>query len=59
MKDRLGRVIYIGKAVNLRSRASSYFNSAAATDRRAHSIEEDGSRASCSYFYSLRWSRFH
>ena len=25
MKDSVGRVIYIGKAVNLRSRASSYF----------------------------------
>ena len=34
MKDRLGRVIYVGKAVNLRSRAGSYFNSAAAGDRR-------------------------
>jgi excinuclease ABC subunit C len=34
MKDRLGRVIYVGKAVNLRSRASSYFNRTAEFDRR-------------------------
>ena len=34
MKDAQGRVIYIGKAVNLRSRAGSYFNKAAAIDRR-------------------------
>lgn len=34
MKDKLGRVIYVGKAVNLRSRAGSYFLAAAATDRR-------------------------
>ncbi len=34
MKDELGRVIYVGKAVNLRSRAGSYFTSAAASDRR-------------------------
>lgn len=34
MKDRLARVIYVGKAVNLRSRAGSYFTAAAATDRR-------------------------
>ena len=34
MKDSLGRVIYIGKAVNLRSRAGSYFLAAAAVDRR-------------------------
>jgi excinuclease ABC subunit C len=34
MKDGLGRVIYVGKAVNLRSRAGSYFTETAALDRR-------------------------
>jgi excinuclease ABC subunit C len=34
MKDAAGRVIYIGKAKNLRSRAGSYFLRAAAEDRR-------------------------
>jgi len=34
MKDAQGRVIYIGKAVNLRSRAASYFTRQAAVDRR-------------------------
>ena len=34
MKDRQGRVIYVGKAKNLRSRAGSYFLKAAAEDRR-------------------------
>jgi len=33
-KDSKGRVIYVGKAKNLRSRASSYFNAEAATDIR-------------------------
>jgi excinuclease ABC subunit C len=34
MKDGAGRVIYVGKAKNLRSRASSYFLKAAEQDRR-------------------------
>jgi excinuclease ABC subunit C len=34
MKDVDGKVIYIGKAKNLRSRASSYFSKDAATDVR-------------------------
>jgi excinuclease ABC subunit C len=34
MKDAAGRVIYVGKAKNLRSRAGSYFLRAAAEDRR-------------------------
>src|ERR1043165_2327186 len=34
MKDSAGRVIYVGKAKNLRARASSYFLKAAADDRR-------------------------
>lgn len=34
MKDGAGRVIYVGKAKNLRSRASAYFVKAAAEDRR-------------------------
>lgn len=34
MKDATGLVIYVGKAVNLRSRAGSYFLKAAAEDRR-------------------------
>ena len=34
MKDSAGRVIYVGKAKNLRSRAGSYFLKAAEVDRR-------------------------
>lgn len=34
MKDAAGRVIYVGKAKNLRSRAGSYFLKAAALERR-------------------------
>ena len=34
MKDSAGRVIYVGKAKNLRSRAGSYFLKAAAEERR-------------------------
>ena len=34
MKDLAGRVIYVGKATNLRSRAGSYFLKAAADERR-------------------------
>lgn len=34
MKDAEGRVIYVGKAVNLRSRAGSYFSKTAETERR-------------------------
>jgi excinuclease ABC subunit C len=38
MKDVLGRVIYVGKAINLRNRVASYFNSAAAIERRTRDL---------------------
>jgi excinuclease ABC subunit C len=38
MKDLAGRVIYVGKAKNLRSRAGSYFLKAAATDFRTKDL---------------------
>jgi len=34
MKDKAGRVIYVGKAVNLRSRVRSYYHASAAHDRK-------------------------
>src|SRR3989304_3928832 len=34
MKDKAGRVIYVGKAVHLRSRIRSYFHASAAHDRK-------------------------
>lgn len=38
MKDNRGRVIYIGKAVNLRNRAGSYFTKQAADDLRTANL---------------------
>src|SRR5260221_14614997 len=38
MKDGAGRVIYVGKAKNLRARAISYFLKAAAEDRRTSEL---------------------
>ena len=41
MKDRAGRVIYIGKAKNLRARACSYFLKAAAEERRTADLVKE------------------
>ncbi len=41
MKDGAGRVIYVGKAKNLRSRAGSYFLQAAALERRTARLVRD------------------
>ncbi|MBX7168577.1 MAG: excinuclease ABC subunit UvrC [Pirellulales bacterium] len=41
MKDGAGRVIYVGKAKNLRARAGSYFLKAAAEDRRTADLVRD------------------
>ena len=41
MKDDAGRVIYVGKAKNLRSRAGSYFLKAAAEDLRTARLVQD------------------
>ncbi len=40
-QDQAGRVIYIGKASNLRSRAGSYFLQAAADDRRTTQLVQE------------------
>ncbi len=41
MKDGAGRVIYVGKAKDLRSRAGSYFLKAAAEDRRTAQLVQE------------------
>lgn len=41
MKDAAGRVIYVGKAKNLRARASSYFLKGAASDRRTSDLIQE------------------
>ena len=41
MKDRAGRVIYVGKAKNLRARAGSYFLKAAADERRTADLVKE------------------
>jgi len=41
MKDAAGRVIYVGKAKNLRARAGSYFLKAAEQDRRTADLVQE------------------
>ncbi len=41
MKDRAGRIIYVGKAVNLRNRVRSYFNRGSSdSTTQPHSLEK-------------------
>ena len=47
MKDAQGRVIYIGKAVNLRSRTTSYFTKAARLDRRTAELVREIADVDC------------
>src|SRR5262245_10843726 len=46
-QDKAGRVIYIGKATNLRSRAGSYFLAAAAADQRTSQLVRDAYDIDC------------
>ena len=45
--DKAGRVIYIGKAKNLRSRAGSYFLAAAAADKRTANLVREAYDIDC------------
>ena len=46
-QDKAGRVIYIGKAKNLRSRAGSYFLAAAAADQRTANLVREAYDIDC------------
>ena len=47
MKDAEGKVIYVGKAKNLRARAGSYFLKAAQTDRRTADLVREIADIDC------------